>query len=651
MKRHAWPVACLFLFTFTCEARAADRGRALNTPPPASVRALVRRAVLLAESDRLRAALLAARQAVKAAPDYLPAHVQYRDIMTTFLGRRDEVEQEYQSLIRRHPDNPVYLMAVYSRWSPSLARAHFERVIELAPEWAWAHYAKALLFEEKEPERAAEELRLCIERDPTVREAYERLLDLQEHKLKKIGDALQTAARLAARTEFRPSRFEPLWRLRLAQASESAEAQQVLRAELTRLANSARDLDLLLTIRSAYLNLLKDPAAAHGIEEQIKRVDPTWYPQRGWLYMLTRENQSGVPRYIVLVNRQIILHGKATEIESAEELMPAEKLHRLADLLRQRPNEAMRRILYEKIFRQAVKARATAAVRKYGEALRALDPEDYGLLAQMALTLAETKTQTAAALRYARAAERGTAEFRPIRTPPNTSPLYFQTIFPKQKQREAYEKQRVLALHAAGWALVQAGQAGEAEPKLRQAVAAEPTEARLSHLAVALRRLGRDREAAEFEAKAATFLADTLRRRFVDEKPVEFEFTSLDGRSYKLADLKGKVVVINFWATWCGPCVQEMPTLARLYDKFKADGLEVLAVATDKEAEKVAPFVAKRKLNFPIFKRADLGKLYAVEVIPTSIFIDRQGHIRFRKTGFDDESARELEVVIRELLK
>ena len=81
----------------------------------------------------------------------------------------------------------------------------------------------------------------------------------------------------------------------------------------------------------------------------------------------------------------------------------------------------------------------------------------------------------------------------------------------------------------------------------------------------------------------------------------EFAFT-LDGKPAKLADLRGKVVVLNFWATWCAPCVEEMPSLERLHQELASKGVVVLGVSVDEDAEAHDKFLRDRKITFPTFR-------------------------------------------------
>jgi peroxiredoxin len=125
----------------------------------------------------------------------------------------------------------------------------------------------------------------------------------------------------------------------------------------------------------------------------------------------------------------------------------------------------------------------------------------------------------------------------------------------------------------------------------------------------------------QFAAAMAKLEADDVKRQSAD-----FTLADLQGKTWHLQDLRGKVVLVNFWATWCPPCRKEMPDLQSLYDKFKDQGFVVLAIS-DEEAAKVAPFIAERKISYPVM--LDPGRkvndLFIVDGIPKSFVYDRSG--------------------------
>lgn len=116
----------------------------------------------------------------------------------------------------------------------------------------------------------------------------------------------------------------------------------------------------------------------------------------------------------------------------------------------------------------------------------------------------------------------------------------------------------------------------------------------------------------------------------------DFETPTSDQGSVKLSDFRGKVVFLNFWATWCPPCKEEMPAMERLYRKYRAKGLVVLAVSMDSEgASVVVPFVKQHGLTFPVGldRKGTVAGLYGVRAVPSTMIIDRQGNLALIALG------------------
>jgi peroxiredoxin len=107
-----------------------------------------------------------------------------------------------------------------------------------------------------------------------------------------------------------------------------------------------------------------------------------------------------------------------------------------------------------------------------------------------------------------------------------------------------------------------------------------------------------------------------------------FSLSGLDGKKINLADYQGKVVFINIWATWCAPCVEEMPSMQKLYNEFKGDDFEILAVSIDTQGlEVVAPFMKNHKLTFPALldPQGTIKTSYGITGVPESFIIDKDG--------------------------
>lgn len=114
-----------------------------------------------------------------------------------------------------------------------------------------------------------------------------------------------------------------------------------------------------------------------------------------------------------------------------------------------------------------------------------------------------------------------------------------------------------------------------------------------------------------------------------------FTLTSTAGKTFTLADLKGKVVLVNFWATWCPPCRAEMPALDVAYRAYRDAGFVVLAVDQMEGADVVNAFGAKYNLSFPLLLDSDgnINRQYQISALPTSFFVDRKGVIRDMMIG------------------
>ena len=128
--------------------------------------------------------------------------------------------------------------------------------------------------------------------------------------------------------------------------------------------------------------------------------------------------------------------------------------------------------------------------------------------------------------------------------------------------------------------------------------------------------------------------------------------SDLDGKKHNLSDYRGKVVVINFWATWCGPCAKEMPAFETLAERLSGERFALLTVNFGEKADRIKPFLKKIGVDVPVLLDPDMGtsKAWAKSGLPTTYVIDAEGKIRYQVLGVMEWDAPQVEARIRELL-
>jgi len=155
-----------------------------------------------------------------------------------------------------------------------------------------------------------------------------------------------------------------------------------------------------------------------------------------------------------------------------------------------------------------------------------------------------------------------------------------------------------------------------------------------------------------FSLLCAVLVSCTSKQRSADTSAgssaaANFILQAADGSTVELSKLQGKVVVLNFWATWCGPCRAEMPGMTKVYDRLKGRGLEIIGVSLDRGGwGDVRPFLARNTINYPIVVGdAEIAKAYKLpDAIPFTVFINRGGNIVKNHMGYLSEEAFEQEV-------
>ena len=132
-----------------------------------------------------------------------------------------------------------------------------------------------------------------------------------------------------------------------------------------------------------------------------------------------------------------------------------------------------------------------------------------------------------------------------------------------------------------------------------------------------------------------------------------FTLKALDGKNLKLSEMRGNVILINFWASWCGPCREEMPLLNELHSKYEPLGFTVLGVNVEEQENSARGFLKNFPVDFPILldNRNQVSKLYDVVAMPTSVVVDRDGNMRYLHRGYKSGDENKYRQVVKKLIR
>jgi len=153
----------------------------------------------------------------------------------------------------------------------------------------------------------------------------------------------------------------------------------------------------------------------------------------------------------------------------------------------------------------------------------------------------------------------------------------------------------------------------------------------------------------------SVFAASSLASSGLEGQPApDFALKSSTGENLRLSEYRGDVVMINFWATWCGPCRQEMPLLDELYSRYQRVGFSLLGVNIDDDSRRAMRMIEELGVNFPVLfdARKEVSELYAVDAMPVTVIVDREGTVRYvhhgYKPGYEDKYLDQIRSLLRE---
>lgn len=151
----------------------------------------------------------------------------------------------------------------------------------------------------------------------------------------------------------------------------------------------------------------------------------------------------------------------------------------------------------------------------------------------------------------------------------------------------------------------------------------------------------------------SSVLLPGITARAVSGAAPDFSLQSRDGGTISLREFRGQVVMINFWATWCGPCREEMPHLEALYQRYSALGFRLLGVNVEEDSENAEAWLEEMPVSFSILFDPEnrVSELYDVIAMPSTVLVDRQGNIRFSHDGYQPGYENEYQTQIRALIR
>jgi peroxiredoxin len=138
-----------------------------------------------------------------------------------------------------------------------------------------------------------------------------------------------------------------------------------------------------------------------------------------------------------------------------------------------------------------------------------------------------------------------------------------------------------------------------------------------------------------------------------DSPAPDFTLKSRSGENIKLSELRGQVVLINFWASWCGPCRQEMPLLDQMYQQYSPLGFTLLGVNVEQDPQEAERMLKDTPVSFPILYDAEnqVTKLYDVVAMPSTVIVDRDGNVRYVHKGYKPGYEAEYQTQVRSLVR
>jgi tetratricopeptide (TPR) repeat protein len=553
--------------------------------------------------------LFAAGDRAKAITQFNAATEIFRDYQDRTGLQSKGLRALFSDLLKNEPGSPVYnyllgrviQLAGADSLSTAIASTYFNSAIKIEPDYPWTYLAVGYpLFQSGKYEEAAESYKKSIEKDPSFESGYLQLISCYQ----KTGNAAKVADVRKSILAKIPHSSSAL-RIRLEQARSTADPAEKVQSYRDILAVSNDD-DITAGIFSELIPALgvKSPDSAAAFARSIVRSVGKQFQlakQRAYLFLWDRAKPEG---------------------ETAMSSVGAEIFGTTDAFL----NRTLGKYYLDSVGDQA-------RAMKYLQRASQVCTKDNALNTLISGTnIPDEKLELAANSFNAVIAN-------------DLGWLYFQ-------QKDYANAEAFLSLAAKGTKDVQIprsmfrlGDAYLTQGKIDQAIASFARGLALQEDADAMQKLVAltgNREAARLKIRTT---------RIAEAPPAgEFALLSLDGDSVRLSRLKGKVVLVDFWATWCGPCQHEMPYLQKLSLKYSANAdVKFLSISTDQDRTLVKPFIDRNKFTMKVLYGEGTDQAYGVTGIPTLCLVDRAGKIQYRHVGFSGDGEGFIKILSGEI--
>jgi tetratricopeptide (TPR) repeat protein len=650
--------------------------------PSSEVKERYRRAQQYLLQEERNQALEELKKIIELAPQFVEAHY---DLMELRQSLAKEMLAQYESYIRSRPDSPLphYLLgkAYLIVGQPEPGEAALKKALELDPNFGWALLEIGAVAQRRGDTVAAANAWEKARRSTNSSSALRLHLAKGLLSIKKYESALAEAESILKSEPDHFATYTIKWKAKMNLTNRTETAVDEVLHDIKHLETThSKDLFALYTVMQGY-SILVDQEGVKRTREAILAINPKFFDYEDYPELQT----------ITASKRVLVFKGLLAKryFEIRKLIYAQDQLVALSQLEKEIEDPE---VVFYVI--NPVKFRCYVRLGDWENAERLLTELEKGgmepyRLADLRIVLAQSYIERKANLDQAQVELE--KAIKPIR-----ERIAFFAGKEGVENAVKYSKFSLSkALHVQSRLLISKNSLEQAAESLVESVSLNEQEDNSFDLGLLYSRLRRQDKALEMLVKAyafqssrqsevksaleqiygerektkplVTLLAEAVAQRQAQRNEAEelsgeisrplakpapdFELATLVGQKRRLSTLRGRVVLLNFWATWCGPCVGEWPHLQKIHATYKEKGLELVQVNVDLETYRVPLFLKKNQTSGEVlFNDGQANQAYKVQGIPLTLIIDREGRVRYRKEGFETSMEQQMAEVIERLL-